>query len=93
MREKPHIDREEMYRKFWEFTDKHGFITLTQKDLAAALDLKTVRLNYLLKEFVLVGRMKKSISRYLMYDPDSFTWGDEYNQLRTEKLAGKGRTS
>jgi sugar-specific transcriptional regulator TrmB len=67
--------REEVYRKIWQFTDRHGMIQKTQRELAEILGLPYQRVCVIFSDLQRMGLVKKHRSKFqMMRAPDAVEW-------------------
>lgn len=83
-------DRRQLYEYFHENSDRHGFLVLTQKEMAAKLGMAYQVLSTIITDFIDIGYMAKEgngkwAKFRVLYHPDDCEWGEPFIRVN-EKL-------
>lgn len=78
-------DRKQILEFLNEYSDRDGFLTKTQRELAKLMGVSYQRLSVFISEFVEIGYMKKygnhkATKFRVMHHPDDCDWGPEYQE-------------
>ena len=68
-------DREQVYRRVWEHTDRRGMVLKSQGEMADILGIPYQRLSVIYTEFQEQGLMRKYRHKFqALRSPDSVDW-------------------
>lgn len=80
---RPLIDRESIYRTIYDYADRNGYLTVTQREMSNIVGMSYQAMSEVFSEFIDMGMISKSGRKFqIMYDPDEIPWDGKYKALR-----------
>ena len=70
----PKVDRQLLHEYLWEQRARGNFMSGTQAELAKEFHVTFATMSLIFKEMAEDGRLRRSGSKFLIYDPDVYRW-------------------